>query len=34
MKKIILGEFDGEEIWRWQTSGEALAEALEHETNT
>jgi len=33
MKKIILGEWDGEEIWRWQTPGELLAEELEHETH-
>ena len=28
MKKIILGEIDGDEIWRYQTAGEALAEEL------
>lgn len=31
MKKIILGEIDGEEIWRYETPGEALANALTNE---
>ena len=28
MKKIILGEWDGLPIWRYQTAGEALADEL------
>ena len=34
MKKIITGEWDGEPIWRYQTAGEALVEALDHAKNT
>lgn len=29
MKKVINGYWDGEPIWRWQTAGEQLVEAME-----